>query len=300
MKDDGGIFVLSPEKHPWLVPLARVWFPIKAVWRNFRIQKSVTRWLGPQYRRSRDLLEIDITYACNLHCINCNRSVTQAPEAKHLTLEAVQAAVAEWKSVGKKWKRIRILGGEPTVHPQFEAIVDAIRAYREWHPGVLIEVVSNGYGAMVQGKLAALPKDVVIENSNKTSKVQPHFGPFNMAPVDDPKYAKADYTNACSIVENCGMGLGPQGYFPCGCAGGIDRVTGANGGYKALPKDDDDMLALLEDNCRLCGRFHDGHYVPQNIRPTLTEAKVSPTWEAAYREWRARTKPASAATPSTD
>ena len=56
----------------------RVWYGLLAVWRRIRIRRVVTAVLGPQYHRSRDLIEIDITYLCNLYCNNCNRSVTQA------------------------------------------------------------------------------------------------------------------------------------------------------------------------------------------------------------------------------
>jgi hypothetical protein len=82
----------------------RVHYAVRAAWRRVRIARWITRLLGPQYRRSRDLIEIDITYACNLHCLNCNRSVTQAPEALHMPLERVASFVEESISRGKRWR----------------------------------------------------------------------------------------------------------------------------------------------------------------------------------------------------
>jgi hypothetical protein len=263
-------------------------YEVRAIWRRVRITHWLTRFLGPQYRRSRDLIEIDITYACNLHCLNCNRSVTQAPEALHMPLASVVSFVEESIARGKRWRRIRVLGGEPTVHPEFQAIVVELLRYVRWNPTCIVEVATNGHGPHVEAQLAQLPKTVWVDNSAKTSTIQPHFGPFNMAPLDDARFRRADFRNACFVPDSCGMGLTPTGYYPCAVAGGIDRILGAQLGRTNLPADSDDMLEELDKLCRLCGRFQDGHYVPQALRPALTEARVSPTWAKLYERWRRR------------
>ncbi len=274
----------------WLFPL-RAWYRARAWWRHRRVSRGLTRLLGPQYRRSRDLIEIDITYLCNLSCFNCNRSVRQAPEALHLPLEAVTAFVEQSLARGKRWRRIRVLGGEPTLHPAFFAVIEELRRYRRSYPECLIEVVTNGHGEAVRSRLARLPADIWVENSAKTSEVQPTFGPFNLAPVDDAAYRHADFRNGCAIMRDCGMGLTPLGYFPCAVAGGVARITGEVGGRRELPADDDDMVDLIERNCRLCGRFRDGHYVPTNLRPALLEERMSPSWLVLYRAWWRKHKP---------
>src|SRR6266516_301142 len=137
--------------------LARRWYALRAVWRQARISRWLTRWLGPQYRRSRSLLELDITYGCNLNCYNCNRSVRQAPEALHLPIDKLRVWVNEWMTRGKRWQRIRVLGGEPTLHPDFDEIIAELLRYRSWSPRTLIEVVTNGRGAEVEARLTKLP-----------------------------------------------------------------------------------------------------------------------------------------------
>lgn len=267
------------------VRMWRVLYAIKAVWRHVRVTRFLTRLLGPQYRRSRDLIEIDITYLCNLHCENCNRSVSQARDAMHMPLDTVRAFVDESVERGKRWRRIRVLGGEPTLHPEFQAVVSQLLRYRAWHPDCIVEVVTNGYGARVSRELDALPPEVMVDNSAKTGSVQPHFGPFNLAPVDDPRYVLTDYRNACSIARDCGMGLTPMGYYPCAVAGGIDRILGAGLGSATLPPDDDDMTRAVENLCRLCGRFRDGHFVPRVLRPRLEGEKISRSWRELYDSW---------------
>jgi hypothetical protein len=188
----------------------------------------------------------------------------------------------------KYWRRMRVLGGEPTLHPQFLEVIAELRRYRSWNPDCRIEVVTNGYGEIVQSRLAQLPGDIWIENSAKTDVVQPSFRPFNMAPVDDPAFANADFSNGCAIMDECGMGLTPTGYYPCALAGGIDRVVGLNLGKPTLPPDHDDMLDAARAFCRLCGRFKDGHYIPKELRPPLTSEEISPAWLNAYAKWKAQ------------
>jgi hypothetical protein len=263
----------------------RIIYVVRALWRHLRVTTPATWLLGPQYRRSRDMIEIDITYLCNLHCLNCNRSVSQARDEMHMPVAMIQEFVDDSIRRGKRWRRIRVLGGEPTLHPEFGRIIDELRRYKSWHQNCIVEVVSNGYGARVNRELDALPPDVMVDNTAKSSRIQPHFGPFNLAPKDDARYAFSSYTNACVIALDCGMGLTPMGYYPCAVAGGIDRIIGEGLGARMLPDDDDDMLQAADRLCRLCGRFRDGHFVPRALRPALDEEKVSVSWKQLYEKW---------------
>lgn len=266
--------------------LTRAWFLCKRVWRWLRIQRPLTWLLGYQYQPASNLIEIDLTYLCNLRCHNCNRSSAQAPEATHITLSAIQQFVDDSIQSERRWDRIRLLGGEPTLHPAFVAIVAEMERYLLFHPGALIEVVSNGYGSKVKRMLATIPSTISIENSEKYDNLQPEFGPFNLAPQDSRWYALADYRNGCSIANTCGIGLTPQGYYPCAVAGGIDRVLRHRRGRQRLPAQDDEMRDLMEVACCLCGRFHDGHYVPPKLRSPLLRQLTSPTWLRIYHDWQ--------------
>lgn len=281
-----GVWWRMPRLSPEHVRFWRVIYRGLATWRSVRIARPLTRLLGPQYRRSRDLIEIDITYACNLRCHNCNRSVGHAPEARHMPVETVERFVDESIAVAKRWRRIRVLGGEPTLHPQFDAVVAALLQYRRWSSACVVEIVTNGYGVHAERALARLPEEVWVENSRKVGPVQPHFGPFNLAPCDDPAFRMADYSNGCAVQRDCGMGLTPLGYYPCAVAGGIDRILNKGFGVFSLPADDDEMLEAAAGLCRLCGRFRDGHFVPRALREPLSGDRVSPSWARLYREWR--------------
>jgi len=194
----------------------------------------------------------------------------------------VQASIKQ----NKRWKTIRLLGGEPTLHPQFLDIVNELREYRKFAPQCTIQVVTNGYGKAVKAILGKIPSDVTIENSGKDGNIQPSFGAFNLAPQDDPSFAAVDYANGCSIMKECGMGLTPTGYYQCAVAGGIDRVLGKRFGRATLPDDSDDMIELSQNLCRLCGHFKEGHMIPEKLRAPLLEEKMSETWVTIYTDWK--------------
>ncbi|MBW0295867.1 radical SAM protein [Shewanella xiamenensis] len=278
-----------PRDYPTkFIPLVKVKFFLKRIWRWLRVQRPITKILGFQYAPSTELIEIDLTYRCNLRCNNCNRSSAQAPDDVHIKLETIQKFVDQSLETSRQWKRIRILGGEPTLHPEFLEIIDTLLQVKKTLPEVKIEVVTNGLGKRVNKILSQLPTNVAVDNSSKKSNIQPMFGPFNLAPIDSWQYRLTDFANGCDIATSCGMGLTPQGYYPCAVAGGIDRVLGMKNGRQHLPNSDDDMRDLMAYACRLCGRFRDGHYIPEKLRKPILEQQTSASWEKIYSDWDKR------------
>jgi hypothetical protein len=239
--------------------------------------------LGPRFSRSKTLLEIDITYVCSLSCKGCNRSLDIAPTTATVSLEQIRQFVKE--SVEKRigWKGIRLLGGEPTLHPDFLEILDVLREYKNtYRPKMLITVVSNGYTERTKAMLARLPTDVSVENTSKVSSVQDDFAPFNNAPRDYPEHAHTDFRNGCWITEGLGMGLTPQGYYYCAIAGGIDRIFNYRLGRQSIPEETDRMHEQSSLLCALCGHF--SIFVPK----TTPRDGTSQSWRKGYELWRKR------------
>ena len=249
-------------------------------WLEFiRVHRLITQLFGPQYRRSRKLIEIDLTYSCNLKCSNCNRSCSQAPSREYIPLNQIQDFVETSVKEGIHWKRIRLLGGEPTLHPYFPDVIKIILDYKEnFSPGTKVQVATNGYGPFVNSMLSKLPENIEIINTEKTNST-PYFCSFNTAPKDQFIYKFADFKNACWIAEICGMGFTPNGYYPCAIAGGIDRVLGFNLGKTRLPHAPDDMFDSLNVFCQYCGHFK------RLVDPPLNKPVMSKTWIMAYENY---------------
>jgi hypothetical protein len=260
------------------------------LWRLFydalqfvRTQRPVTSRLGRPYRVSRRFVEIDVTYRCNLRCANCNRSCTQAPSSADMPVAAVAAFLQESLAAGVRWERVRLLGGEPTLHPHFAEIVQRLEDHRRrHHPGMRIVVCTNGTGVRVRAALARLPPTVAVKNTLKRLR-PPLFRPFNLAPVDSAWHRFSDFGSGCRILEECGLGLTPAGYYACAVAGAIDRIFGFELARRHLPPPGDEMLDQREAFCPLCGHF--GFAWPTR------RARISPVWERAYQCYRERSDP---------
>lgn len=247
---------------------------IIGIYRFVRSQSQLTKIFGPKYSRSHRSIEIDVTYLCNLRCPNCNRSCGHAPSKEEMTIEQIEEFIKESSEKNIKWKQIKILGGEPTLHTKFFIIIELLLTYKNDHnPDLHIVVGTNGFGNRVKKVLSKLPECIEVENTSKDFE-SPIFFPFNMAPKDSILYKNVDYSNGCPIAAKDGIGLTPYGYYPCAIAGGIDRIFGFGVGRGKIPSHNDSMIDQLKIFCRLCGHF-------KFSLPTK-RAKVSNSWKVAY------------------
>jgi hypothetical protein len=246
-----------------------------------RSQKPLVRMFGPQYRPSREFVEIDITYKCNLKCYNCNRSCGQTPSETEMPVSMIETFIRESVEKEWPWKRIRILGGEPTLHNRIFEIIEMLRRYRFFHnPDVRLVLCTNYFGEKVHNVLNQLPGDIVIKSTLKTSRTN-LFRPFNVAPVDSRFNRFSDYSAGCRILADCGLGLTPKGYYICAVAGGIDRIFQYHLGRENIPALSDEMRDQLSAFCRLCGHF--GFQWP------VKGEKMSRSWKEAYACFENRT-----------
>jgi hypothetical protein len=199
-----------------------------------------------------------------------------------MPVATVEAFIAQ--SVGQKisWKRIRILGGEPTLHSRFFDIVDCLIEYqRIYNPAVSLEVGTNFHGSRVRRVIEQLPPSIAIKSTLKNSPVN-LFRPFNVAPVDGRFNRFSDYSCACRIIEVCGLGLTPSGYYMCAIAGGIDRIFDYHIGRSDLPDPSDTFDDQTAAFCPVCGHF--GFQWPTR------KNRQSKTWCLAYASWKQQMK----------
>jgi hypothetical protein len=222
-------------------------------------------------------LEIEILTACNLKCYNCDRSSRQAPAGELMQVAQVERFVEESIELDWCWRRIALLGGEPTLHPDLFAILDSLNRYRERFPGVEIRITSNGWGEQVNAVLERLPRWVSIQNTHKTSVVQSYFDAYNVAPQDLEEYRTADFSQGCTIPFACGMALTRYGYYPCGAGAGIDRIFGWGRAALSLRQVTiEGLTGEFSRLCRYCGHFHGR---------TASSELMSESWVGAYSRW---------------
>jgi hypothetical protein len=236
-------------------------------------------------------LELDITYACGFGCNNCNRMTVLAPGTRdtNVTVEQVQKLIHESIELNWPWRTWGVIGGEPTVHPQFWEILETIVQYRLTHnPSLLIRVSTHGAGertTTILDRVAATFPFVHVRNSAKTTTLQNDFVAINVAPKDwaDATGVGSVYSG-CWIPANCGVGFNYAGFYCCAVAGAIDRICGDKLAIKSLRQvTPETLVAQYAPFCSMCG-----HYRPNRAG---SEHKMSPSWKAAFEEYR-RQQPA--------
>lgn len=251
-----------------------------------RVSKPVTKLLGPQFTPSLNLIEIDITFDCNLKCYNCDRSCTQAPSNERMSIGQIAKFIEETKSLCKQWSRIRILGGEPLLHPNILEILEMLLIHiNKESPKTILELVTNGHGEVVNKMINNLPDGIKLNNTEKKGRFQEKFEPFNLAMSDERKHFLTDYQNRCWIPEYCGIGLNKYGYYVCAVGGSIDRVEGSNIGLRKIPQSIEEFEQQSKDLCKLCGHFQFRRFTPIDKRKPVNGEPKSSTWILLYDKY---------------
>ncbi|WP_459925428.1 hypothetical protein [Desulfatiferula olefinivorans] len=200
-----------------------------------------------------------------------------------MDLDTIERFLSESTKQQRWWESIRILGGEPTLHPGLEQMVGMIEAWcQAYSPECSRYVVSNGYGTNARKVLARLPGNWIYTGSFKDERYVAHFEPFNKAPIDYDAWKNEDFTKGCWICSDCGSGLTPLGYFPCAVSGGIERVFRQGLGFRSLPPEHCNMDDILERSCRYCGHFFNDIYAKRTERFVGDPDFMTKSWKQAY------------------
>jgi hypothetical protein len=205
--------------------------------------------ISPDYNH----LVIDITYNCNMSCLNCNRlsNIKNKPKST-MRLSQIVAHVREWIATGKKIRHIALTGGEPTVHPQFLQILIYLNFYIRTQNGRLL-VFTNG-GATYQKIKNKIPEDVWVINSQKETNYQKHHFAFTYAPIDAGLYEEDD--NPCRESLFCGRTLNKNGYFACPSAGAIDNFLQLDSGIKNInDATEENLRTKAKQICKYCATY---------------------------------------------
>ena len=109
-------------------------------------------------------LQLHLTHSCNLTCEGCTHYMNQGHSGK-VSLETTSEWYDNWNKRVLP-KRITLMGGEPSLHPDLTEFVYLTR--RKW-PNSYIEIVSNGFFLHRHPDLA-----VALKETNTTLAVSVH------------------------------------------------------------------------------------------------------------------------------
>lgn len=223
-------------------------------------------------------IEIEINVACDLDCFGCDRfsDVTTAP---NMTVPQIRRFVDESLKLGWEWERIRILGGEPTLHPHLVDICEELIRYRNTYSKCFLQLLSNGRGKLdkVRNWLTYRGIDPHVESKEKGA-TPAWFNNTRIVPIDrDPNIG---IVPPCGIfgVHGCGIGLTRHGYFLDGAGASVARVAGYDIGAMSLAEVTwEAMQEQAKVLCRVCGQW--------NPTDTLVTQKVIDTGKVTGAFW---------------
>jgi hypothetical protein len=245
-------------------------------------------WVDPGERFKH--IELEINTACDLACFGCDR-LSDVTTDRNMTVEQVELFVQESLNLNWGWERIRLLGGEPTLHPQFVEMVNLLRAYRDQFPHVFLQVLTNGKGKSHQYREWLESERISLHAEVKDGTTPPWFNNTRIVPLDrDPTVRELP---PCVIfgIRGCGIGLTRHGYFLDGAGASAARVAGLDVGVMHL-KDVtwDAMMEQAKVLCRICGHWNPTDATKDNLLSELiskTGEVTGPFWTEKLAAWKA-------------
>ena len=210
---------------------------------------------------------LDITTVCCNSCMYCSRYMRHTPnkDRGHMSLEYFEKALdtlLDWPN------RIGLMGGEPTLHPDFARICEIMRDPKRNHPNY--HRLMNRYSLFTTGgpsyeKLREVIGwtfhyvEVFEHNPDQTAICMHQPTTLAIQDVIEDANLREELINDCWVDKTWCATINEYGAYFCEVAAAIDRVTNKGGRAFALTNDwwmrtpdDADYKKQLE-LCQLCG-----------------------------------------------
>lgn len=185
---------------------------------------NVKHWklppLDPEKKWLNRSIELQILLACNWRCIGCDQGSQFGSfdfvRKGTMTMEQIDHFANEMLTNNAYIGRIRVMGGEPSVHPKFHEILKFLtdKLVNTGHIGRL-EIITNGAN---KEKLNLAKPFAKVRVSGEEVKQSAHVANLVNTPESLGYEGKI-----CSAPWHCGMSLNFWGYFPCSSGAGISR-----------------------------------------------------------------------------
>lgn len=197
---------------------------------------------------------IEVTNHCNLKCNNCTRFCDVDHENRYfMSMEDVRKAI---KSVQGFKQQIGIMGGEPTLHPQFRDIcweMTKIPLHQRslWTNGCNYDE----YRDVIESTF--LPENIIFNNHEDDSDTDIHH-PLRYKSKDLIKddFLRGLLTANCWVQWRWGASITPKGGYFCEVAAAMDMRDGGDNGIRLTDnwwnKDPNEFLDQVIKFCPNC------------------------------------------------
>lgn len=241
-------------------------------------------------RATMQRLQLDLNYVCDLGCYKCDRhlDIISGNSNENISVEQIKRMLKESVEENYMWKAMLILGGEPTLHPQFREIVELICEYRrKFNPHMRIRMASNGYSSKAKSELKWVSDkhpEILVVDTKKKSKYQEDFVNVRSAPKD--LYPEKTLFRRCEIPCYSGLGFNYSGFYSCATGGATARIFGMDIGIKSIKNlTYENIEKFYQKICPLCGHS-EAAYLLQ-----IQAEGESPVWKQAIEIYRKKENP---------
>ena len=212
------------------------------------------------------VIQIEVTNACNLACANCSRLVGHHKKPFFMSLDEVRNGI---KSLNGFPGRIGLMGGEPTLHPEFSKICDI---YQELIPDKRKrELWTDGFKWDKYKDKIFETFDEDLVHYNDHSKPEEGWHQPILVSIDE---VVLDKKKMWRLIDNCWVqrrwsaSITPKGAFFCEIARALDHVLDGPGGWDVEPgwwkKTVKDYTQQKKSSCLNCSASLPMHEIPNN------------------------------------
>jgi len=187
---------------------------------------------------------VALTYRCNSACKHCNRFLDVFTwDDSDVTLDDLKKGWEIISQSGLDLEKVRITGGEPLMHPNFEECMIYIRDTWKNRCTRLMPIFSNGIiqGPKISGcryKLEPINPDKIV------SHTLPMISPLDLGITPTRGFESGARITYCHRQRSCGRLFDCYGFTFCIFAGAIGRMLGIDP-YSPYP--------VLDGNIDICG-----------------------------------------------
>lgn len=215
--------------------------------------------------------ELEITLRCNSACPQCNRMCNVIDHGpSDMTIDQISDFIDSVRAAGGA-DIISVMGGEPTIHPEFVRIMEMLHNELELTGMVKnLRIATNGIIPIPD--LGFPVKALVSPVARKQ-----HRSSF-IAPIDS-----GQKTRRCVVPWHCGMAINKFGYSPCGPASAIARLFEIDGfTRKEMPSGPEAFRGYEQKICPLCQLY------AKNDTWIFTDRSPSPSYVEAFEAYLKR------------
>ena len=201
---------------------------------------------------------IDVTNYCWKDCVYCSRFSRhiRKDQRVHMSLDKIDQAL---KSLESWPNKIGIIGGEPTIRPDFVEMCDLLLDYFPPSKYGLWTTGGPGYERHIKTIQRTFPNFVAKNDHSEYQQNICRHQPATLA-IDDiieDQELKAQLINNCWVQLNWCPSIGDKGAFFCEVAYAIDTILDGPGGYEVTPgwwnKRPKDFKDQVDRYCGRCG-----------------------------------------------